>query len=194
MNLRALSTALLAGVLLVGVGGTPAFASGSSDTMQLQASETFKGSEAKRAKRAARVAAATALASGRTAVPDPTTVSTYADRVLARTNVERTSRGLRPLSFSACADGFADSWAAQLAQAGSLSHQSLSPILDRCRARSVGENVAYGNVTPEALVQMWMNSAGHRANILNPGFTHLGVGDVTTATGRVYGVQVFLAL
>jgi uncharacterized protein YkwD len=194
MNLRALSAALFAGVLLVGVGSTPAFASGSSDTVQLQASQIFKGSETKRAKRTARVAAATALAPRQTTLPAPTTAKTYADRVLARTNAERTSRGLRPLSFSACADGFADGWAAQLATAGSLSHQPLSPILDRCRARSVGENVAYGNVTPEALVEMWMNSAGHRANILNPGFTHLGVGDVTTAAGRVYGVQVFLSL
>jgi uncharacterized protein YkwD len=194
MNLRALSAALIAGVLLVGVGGTPAFASGSSDTVQLQASQTFKGSEAKRAKRAARVAAAAALASGRTALPDPTTAPSYGERVLTRTNAERTSRGLRALSFSACADGFADGWAAQLAKVGSLSHQPLSPILDRCRARSVGENVAYGNVTAEALVEMWMNSSGHRANILNPDFTHLGVGDVTTATGRVYGVQVFLTL
>jgi uncharacterized protein YkwD len=58
----------------------------------------------------------------------------------------------------------------------------------------VGENVAYGNVTPEQLVAMWMASPGHRANLLKPGFTHIGVGAVATAAGRVYGVQVFLTL
>jgi len=39
---------------------------------------------------------------------------------------------------------------------------------------------------------MWMASDGHRANILNAAFTHLGVGAASTATGRVYGVQVFV--
>jgi hypothetical protein len=54
MKLRALSAALLAGVLLVGVGGSAAFASGStSGAVQLQAAKTFKGSDAKRAKRSA---------------------------------------------------------------------------------------------------------------------------------------------
>jgi uncharacterized protein YkwD len=119
-------------------------------------------------------------------------VATYSDRVLALTNRERTSRALRPLAFSACADGYADSWAASLSRAGALSHQPLRPILTACRARGVGENVAYGNVTPEQLVAMWMASPGHRANLLKPDFTHIGVGSVTVATGRVYGVQVFL--
>ena len=121
-------------------------------------------------------------------------VATYSDRVLALTNAERSSRGLRSLAFSTCADGYADSWAAALSRVGALSHQALSPILTACRARGVGENVAYGNVTPEALVDMWMNSSGHRANILNPAFTHLGVGAVTSSTGRVYSAQVFLTL
>jgi uncharacterized protein YkwD len=119
-------------------------------------------------------------------------VATYSDRVLALTNRERTSRALRPLAFSACADGYADRWAASLSRAGTLSHQPLRPILTACRARGVGENVAYGNVTPEQLVAMWMASPGHRANLLKPDFTHIGVGSVTVATGRVYGVQVFL--
>jgi uncharacterized protein YkwD len=39
-----------------------------------------------------------------------------------------------------------------------------------------------------------MNSAGHRANILNPRYTHIGVGATTTASGRVYGTQNFLSL
>jgi uncharacterized protein YkwD len=119
-------------------------------------------------------------------------VASYSDRVLALSNVQRTSRGLRPLAFSACADGYADSWAGSLSRAGALSHQPLRPILTACRAPGVGENVAFGNVTPEQLVAMWMASPGHRANLLKPGFTHIGVGAVTVAGGRVYGVQVFL--
>jgi uncharacterized protein YkwD len=103
-------------------------------------------------------------------VSAPVPTVTYAARVLSLTNAERTSRGLRALSFSSCADGFADSWASKLAAAGTLSHQALSPILSSCGARGVGENVAFGNVSPETLVQMWMDSAGHRANVLNPAF------------------------
>jgi uncharacterized protein YkwD len=115
----------------------------------------------------------------------------FSDRVLALTNRERTLRGLRPLAFSACADGFADRWAGSLSRAGTLSHQPLRPVLTTCRARRVGENVAMGAVTPEQLVAMWMASPGHRANLLQAGATHLGVGAVATA-GRTYGVQVFL--
>lgn len=192
MRLRSLSVALLAGIVLVPVSASTASAAGSTPTVSGTA-KTYKTSQAKRMKRAARTQAVVAP---RLAPPvtGPTTTASYADRVLALTNAERTSRGLRTLTFSSCADGFANSWASALAAAGSLSHQPLSPILATCRARGVGENVAFGNVSPETLVTMWMDSPGHRANILNASFTHLGVGDVTTSTGRVYGVQVFLTL
>ncbi len=197
MRLRSLSVAILAGVVLVPVSASAASASDSLPTVSAMA-KTYKNSEAKRVKRAARTRTVQAP---RTSAPvvtapvvGPATTSSYAGRVLALTNAERTSRGLRPLAFSSCADGFADTWAGRLATAGALSHQALSPIMSSCGARGAGENVAYGNVSPEALVQMWMGSAGHRANILNASFTHLGVGDVTTSTGRVYAAQVFLTL
>ena len=44
--------------------------------------------------------------------------------------------------------------------------------------RSAGENIAKGYSTPEAVVNAWMNSPGHRANILNSSYTHIGVGYV----------------
>lgn len=198
MRLGSLSVAVLAGVVLMPAGATAA--SAEVRPVGTAVGKTFKASDAKRAKRAARTVV---VARPRTVAPAPAPVvaapasvaaPSYADRVLALTNAERTSRGLRALSFSSCADRYADSWALSLAAAGALSHQPLTPILSACGARRVGENVGYGNVTPEVLVQMWMDSAGHRENILNAAFTHLGVGDVRTSTGRVYGVQVFLTL
>lgn len=42
--------------------------------------------------------------------------------------------------------------------------------------RTAGENIAYGQQTPQAVVNAWMNSSGHRANILNSSFTQIGVG------------------
>ncbi len=55
--------------------------------------------------------------------------------------------------------------------------------------RSAAENIARGQATREAVVNAWMNSSGHRANILNPSFTHIGVGYV--AEGR-YWTQMFI--
>ena len=56
--------------------------------------------------------------------------------------------------------------------------------------RSAGENIAKGYATPAAVVNGWMNSSGHRANILNSSFTHIGVGYV--ADGR-YWTQMFIS-
>ncbi len=55
--------------------------------------------------------------------------------------------------------------------------------------RTAGENIAKGQATPSAVVNAWMNSSGHRANILNPAFTQIGVGYV--AEGN-YWTQMFI--
>lgn len=55
--------------------------------------------------------------------------------------------------------------------------------------RSAGENIARGQATPQAVVNAWMNSSGHRANILNASYTHIGVGYVKD--GR-YWTQMFI--
>ena len=55
--------------------------------------------------------------------------------------------------------------------------------------RAAGENIAYGYSTPQAVVNAWMNSDGHRKNILNAAFTQIGVGYV--AQGH-YWTQMFI--
>ena len=55
--------------------------------------------------------------------------------------------------------------------------------------RSAGENIAYGQRTPQAVVNSWMNSSGHRANILSSSYTQIGVGYV--ANGH-YWTQMFI--
>lgn len=55
--------------------------------------------------------------------------------------------------------------------------------------KSAGENIAKGQATPQAVVNAWMNSSGHRANILNSTYTKIGVGYV--ADGR-YWTQMFI--
>lgn len=56
--------------------------------------------------------------------------------------------------------------------------------------RSAGENIARGYSTPQAVVNGWMNSSGHRANILNANYTHIGVGYVS---GGNYWTQMFIS-
>ena len=58
--------------------------------------------------------------------------------------------------------------------------------------RSAGENIAMGQRTPQEVMNSWMNSSGHRANILNPSFTTLGVGIAKDANGTIYWTQMFI--
>lgn len=56
---------------------------------------------------------------------------------------------------------------------------------------AAGENIAYGQSTPEEVMNGWMNSAGHRANILNTNFTQIGVGIAQKANGQYVWTQEF---
>lgn len=126
-----------------------------------------------------------------TAAPIGSTLSSaYASRILVLVNVQRARYGLRPVYASPCATRIAAPWTTYMARTNTLKHQSLTPILN-CPARYAGENIAYGNVTADQMMTMWMNSAGHRANILNPRFNRLGIGAVRTTTGRWWATQDF---
>ena len=79
-------------------------------------------------------------------------------------------------------------WSEHLAASGDFEHQNLNVIVRRCDgARSAGENIARGGVSPRTMVRLWMNSPGHRANILQPGFRRLGVGVAAGAPQPVNG-------
>ncbi|MCU9615061.1 SafA/ExsA family spore coat assembly protein [Caldibacillus lycopersici] len=58
--------------------------------------------------------------------------------------------------------------------------------------RTAGENIAQGQTTPAAVVQAWMNSPGHRANILSTQFTEIGVGYAAGGSGRHYWTEMFI--
>ena len=108
----------------------------------------------------------------------------YDQEVLTLVNAERTSRGLAPVSLSQKLDTAADRQAQDMAvnyykinHTGSDGSSAATRIT---RAgynwTSVGENGAAGQPTATTLVSEWMNSTKHRANILNPNFTHMGLG------------------
>ena len=59
--------------------------------------------------------------------------------------------------------------------------------------RSAAENIAAGQTTAQEVVQAWMNSPGHRANILSGNYTHIGVGYAKGGSQRHYWTQMFIS-
>lgn len=125
------------------------------------------------------------------------TVTNYEQEVIRLVNEIRTRNGLKSLTYD---------W--ELARVARYKSQDMkdnqyfshtSPVYGSpfqmikdfgISYRSAGENIAKGYSTPQAVVNGWMNSSGHRANILNAGYTHIGVGYVS---GGHYWTQMFLA-
>lgn len=123
------------------------------------------------------------------AAPPP--VPTVSDEIVTRTNAERATAGLAPLAVSACGTEQAAARTALLVAEDRFEHDPLEPVLEACAARAVGENLALGYPTPLAVVAGWMGSEGHRANILNPTYTQIGVACTASPKGQLCA-QVFL--
>lgn len=113
--------------------------------------------------------------------------------VLRLVNVQRTGHGLRPVRLGTCLqDRAAQPLAARLSRLGRLQHQDLYAVMRRCPTlHSTGENIAMGQRSPAEVMRDWMRSPGHRANILRPGYTRLGVGVSRSASGTSYWVEDF---
>lgn len=108
--------------------------------------------------------------------------------VLGYTNAQRAANCVPALAGSATLNSMACEWASQLAAANSgLSHNNTRPP----GARTWGENVAAGYSSASAVVSGWMNSSGHRANILNGAYTQMGSCSADAADGTRYWVQKF---
>lgn len=121
----------------------------------------------------------------------------YADEVVKIVNQERAKAGLAPLTVDAGAAEAALVRAQEIK--GTFSHTrpnggSYSSALTEAGVsfRGSGENIAYGQNSPEAVMQTWMNSSGHRANILNGSYTSIGVGHAKGADGTDYWTQLFI--
>ncbi len=131
--------------------------------------------------------------------PVPSGISEYQAEVLRLVNVERAAAGLPALEADLTLMQASQIRAEEIIQ--SFSHTrpngtSCFTVLSELGIsyRSCGENIAAGYPTPEQTVNQWMNSQGHRENILNPSFTHLGVGYVNRSGTqyRNYWVQMFV--
>lgn len=112
-----------------------------------------------------------------------TGISEFARKVIDLTNEQRKANGLSALQADTALSNVALKKSQDMVQNNYFSHTSPtygSPF-DMMRDfgiqyKTAGENIAQGQTTPEQVVNAWMNSEGHRANILNKNFTHIGVG------------------
>lgn len=106
-----------------------------------------------------------------------------ADEIVRLINQERTSRGLPPLEVKVNLNAIAEARSEEIVT--DFSHESAAGLID-----GLGENISMGRVTAQAFVNGWMNSEGHRGNILNEEYDYMGIG-VYEYGGRLYAVNVF---
>jgi uncharacterized YkwD family protein/spore coat assembly protein SafA len=132
-------------------------------------------------------------------IPLNTDVKTFEMKVVDLVNHERTSRGLQPLANNWQLERVARYKANDMANNGYFSH--ISPTYGSpfnmmedfgIYFSSAGENIAMGQRTPEEVVNAWMNSSGHRANILSAAYTQIGVGYARNKSGMAYWSQMFI--
>ena len=123
-------------------------------------------------------------------------VSAFEKEVVELTNAERAKQGLPALTLDTELSTVARAKSEDMSKNNYFDHTSPtygSPF-DMMKQfgvsyKAAGENIAKGQTTPEQVVKAWMNSEGHRANILSSNFTHIGVGYV--ADGN-YWTQQFI--
>lgn len=130
--------------------------------------------------------------------PSTTTsdVNAFEQEVVKLTNAERAKAGLSPLQTDDKLMAAAREKSQDMQSNNYFSHTSptFGSPFDRMKAlgiayKSAGENIAQGQRSPQEVVQAWMDSPGHRANILNGKFTHIGVGYVKSGN---YWTQQFI--
>lgn len=125
------------------------------------------------------------------------TASSYAQEVLKYVNQERAKAGLDALQLDTSLCSAAATRAKEITTVFDHTRpngKTCFSILDenKISCRAAGENIAAGQATPKAVVESWMNSPGHKENILSKDYHKLGVGYVKTGSGyKHYWVQIF---
>ena len=133
-----------------------------------------------------------------TAPPPPATTSTtsagggfnssHEADFRARINGLRSGVGVAALAGDGGLDGYARNWAQHMAQTGDFSHSDIGSLLGPWS--TVGENIAWG-YSVESMFNGLVGSSGHYGNMVNPSFTHFGVGVWVAADGRIWTAHVF---
>nr|KEP23819.1 hypothetical protein DA06_04295 [Georgenia sp. SUBG003] len=117
--------------------------------------------------------------------------ATYAEELVELTNEARGTEGLEPLKISECAESAALGRAEALVDR-ELEHAPLKPVLVACEADSAAENLVDSDAPAHDVVDAWMSSPGHRNNIVDARWSHLGVSCVQHSAELLCS-QIFLA-
>ena len=127
---------------------------------------------------------------------EDSSVLAFENEVIRLVNEQRSKNGLKPLTAHWELSRVARYKSQDMVDNRYFSHTSptYGTPFQMIRAfgltyRTAGENIAYGQRTPQIVVNAWMNSSGHRANILNASYTQIGVGYVSSGH---YWTQMFI--
>lgn len=132
-------------------------------------------------------------------IPDIRSTQSQENEVARLVNVERSKVGLQPLKLNWELSRVARVKSQDMSDKNYFSHNSPTfgstfSLIGKYGIvySAAGENIAYGYTTPAAVMNGWMNSPGHRANILGRQYNQIGVGMVKNSKGQIYWTQVFI--
>jgi uncharacterized YkwD family protein/spore coat assembly protein SafA len=132
-------------------------------------------------------------------IPEAAPLATLENEVIKLVNKERAARGLQLLSTNWQLSRVARYKSQDMIDKNYFSHTSPtygSPfnMMENfgLKFSSAGENIAYGQKTAQEVMNAWMNSPGHRANILSATYTQIGVGAAKKSNGTLYWTQMFI--
>lgn len=132
-------------------------------------------------------------------IPSTTSVNTQENEVVRLVNIERAKNGLQALKANWQVARVARYKSQDMANKGYFSHTSPtygSPFKMMesfgVKFSAAGENIAMGQRIPAEVMKGWMNSPGHRANILSAAYSQIGVGLAKNSSGSLYWTQMFI--
>ncbi len=132
-------------------------------------------------------------------IPEGSPLKSLEDEVVRLVNIERAKYGLPPLKSNWQAARCARMKSQDMIDKKYFSHTSPTYGSPFTMMQSFGlkfsaaaENIAYGQKTPQEVMKSWMNSPGHKENILSKTVTEIGVGAAKSSNGTLYWTQMFL--
>lgn len=112
-------------------------------------------------------------------------------KVYAQHAKTRKTHKKRVLKKNSCLQAYALAQAKRQATKNRMYHQNLRPVLVKCKMRGVAENVAFGFTSASSVQKAWLNSPGHRRNMLNNSYNRIGVGVYKAKNGTLYYAVLF---
>ena len=129
-------------------------------------------------------------------VVEKTQYSTIELEILDLVNAHRQNMGLKTLTSLDVVSSVAEGHTNYMIEIGQISHDNFAKrseaLIKNANAKAVGENVAYGYGSAEAVVNGWLNSEGHRKVIESTKYTHFGISTECNSEGRNYFTHMFI--